>query len=540
MRERPFEPRIRRSGFSLRTASRWRRGDISGPLRKTGKRRALLRKRSIGWKKERLSFLDSKLYRDSLSLLTDLYQLTMVYGYWKAGLAEQKAVFHLNFRRWPFKGGFAIAAGLETAVRFLEELRFEEDDLRYLASLKSQGEKPLFEKPFIDFLKDFSFSCDIDAMEEGSLVFPHEPFLRVKGPIWQAQMLESPLLNLLNFQTLIATKSARICLAASPDPVIEFGMRRAQGIDGALSASRAAYIGGCEGTSDLLAGKLFGIPMRGTHAHSWVMAFDEEGEAFETFAKILPDNCVLLIDTYDSIEGAKRAVEVARALPFNLYGVRLDSGDLARLSIEIRAILDGAGYFQTKIMASNELDEYLIRDLKQQGARIDIWGVGTNLVTGKEQPALDGVYKLSALQNERGEWQPKLKVSEQTAKSTTPGMLQVRRYFKGPFYAGDIVYDELDGFSEPLSGIDHFDPNRRETFAGLAYEELLKPIFRGGRRVYRLPPLQGIRSKAARELERLPASMERFTNPQPYFSGLERGLYQKKLALIAKMKRGVR
>lgn len=485
-------------------------------------------------------FGELQIYRDFLSLLTDLYQLTMVYGYWKAGLAQRQAVFHLNFRRWPFKGGFAIAAGLETAAGLLERMRFEKSDLAYLASLKRKENEPLFEGAFLDFLADFSFACDIDAMEEGSLAFPHEPMIRVKGPIWQAQLLESPLLNIVNFQTLIATKSARICLAAAPNPVIEFGLRRAQGIDGALSASRAAYIGGCEGTSDLLAGKLFGIPVRGTHAHSWVMAFDEERDAFETFARIMPDGCVMLIDTYDSMGGAKRAVEVGRKLRgegFELAGVRLDSGDLARLSIEIRKILDGAGFYKTKIMASNELDEYLIRDLKQQGARIDLWGVGTNLVTGKEQPALDGVYKLSALQDEEGRWQPKLKLSEQTAKVTNPGILQVRRYFDGAFYAGDIIYDELEDAHEPLTGVEHLDPNHQEMFSGMTHEDLLKPIFRKGRPVYSFPPLTEVRKRAAEELARLPVSMERFTNPQPYFSGLEKGLYQNKLALIAQMRK---
>lgn len=485
-------------------------------------------------------FAEMQIFRDSLSLLTDLYQLTMVYGYWKAGLAERRAVFHLNFRRWPFKGGFAVAAGLEAAIGFIERLRFATDDLEYLSSLKRGEGGPLFERAFIDFLGKFRFSCNVDAMEEGSLVFPYEPFLRVEGPIWQAQLLESPLLNILNFQTLIATKAARICLAAAPDPVIEFGMRRAQGIDGAISASRAAYIGGCEGTSDLIAGKLFDIPVRGTHAHSWVMAFENERDAFETFAKIMPDGCMMLIDTYDSIEGVKIAIEVGKKLQsegFDLSGVRLDSGDLARLSIEVRGILDHAGFSKTRIMASNELDEYLIRDLKQQGARIDIWGVGTNLVTGKEQPALDGVYKLSAIQDEQGRWQPKLKLSEQTAKATTPGILQVRRYFAGTLYVGDIVYDELDGRTEPFTGVEHFDPNHQETFSGLEHEDLLRPIFRKGKLVYECPSLQKIRSRVAEELKKLPSSMERFTNPQPYFSGLEKGLYQKKLELIAKMRK---
>lgn len=473
------------------------------------------------------------LYHQSLALLTDLYQLTMVYGYWKAGIAEREAVFHLNFRRWPFKGGFAIAAGLETAAQFLQNFHFSQSDLEYLSSLN-------FEKEFLHFLSRFQFACDFDAVPEGTAIFPHEPLIRVKGPIWQAQLLESPMLNLINFQTLIATKAARICMAARPDPVIEFGMRRAQGPDGAISASRAAFIGGCDATSDVIAGKLFGIPVRGTHAHSWVMAFEEEKTAFETFANIMPEGCVMLIDTYDSIEGAKRAVEVGKELRkrgHDLYGVRLDSGDLADLSIEIRKILDQEGFTKTQIMASNELDEYLIRDLKQQGAKITIWGVGTHLVTGKDQPALDGVYKLSAVKNEKGKWLHRIKLSEQTAKSTNPGILQIRRYFDGQFYLGDGIYDELTPITKPMEVIDVVDANHQKSFLNeILYQDLLVPIFRKGKLVYNFPPLAEIQKRTNEELSRLPPNMERFMNPHPYFVGLEKGLYQKKLDLIDKLR----
>ncbi len=473
------------------------------------------------------------IYNQSLALLTDLYQLTMVYGYWKAGLADRQAVFHINFRRWPFKGGFAIAAGLETLIEFLHEFRFSADDLAFL------GGQDLFEAPFLDFLSKFSFACDIDAMPEGTLAFPYEPLIRVKGPIWQAQLIESAMLNLINFQTLIATKSARICLAAHPDPVIEFGMRRAQGFDGAISASRAAFIGGCESTSDVLAGKLFGIPVRGTHAHSWIMAFDEELQAFETFAKMRPKNCIMLIDTYDSLEGAKRAIQVAKSIRnFDFAGVRLDSGDLAKLSIEVRKLLDQAGFTKTQIMASNELDEYLIRDLKQQGAKINIWGVGTNLVTGKDQPALDGVYKLSAIQNEKGEWIHKLKLSEQTAKVTNPGILHVRRFFDGQFYRGDAIYDQLLGIEAACTMIDQSDPNKQLEGTG-QYMDVLVPIFRKGKLVYEPPSLQAVQAHTKEELSRLLPTMERFTNPQPYFVGLEKKLYQKKLELIRKCRENV-
>jgi nicotinate phosphoribosyltransferase len=479
-------------------------------------------------------------YNQSLALLTDLYQLTMVYGYWKAGLADRQAVFHLNFRRWPFKGGFAIAAGLETAIDFLLNFKFSQSDLDYLSSLKDEKGGQLFEKEFLHFLSTFRFTCDFDAIPEGKLVFPYEPLIRVKGPIWQAQLLESPMLNLINFQTLIATKAARICMAARPDPVIEFGMRRAQGPDGAISASRAAFIGGCMGTSDVIAGKLFGIPVKGTHAHSWVMAFDEEKTAFETFAEIMPTGCVMLIDTYDSVEGAKRAVEVGREMRkrgSDLFGVRLDSGDLARLSIEVRKILDKEGFLETRIMASNELDEYLIRDLKQQGAKITIWGVGTNLVTGREQPALDGVYKLSAIQNAKGEWIPKIKLTEQTGKSTNPGILQIRRFFDGKHYVGDGIFDELTQIEDPFQIVDIFDPNSEKTFSHeVQYEDLLVPIFRKGKLIYDLPSLTEIQKRAQSELSRLTPAMERLVNPQPYFAGLEKGLYRKKLEMIRKLR----
>lgn len=454
-------------------------------------------------------------------------------------MASREAVFHLNFRKWPFKGGFAIAAGLDTAIGFIEKFRFSETDLEYLGSLENSRKGKLFEPKFLDFLSGFEFKCDVDAMLEGTAVFPYVPLLRVKGPIWQAQLLESPLLNIINFQTLIATKASRICLAARPDPVIEFGMRRAQGIDGAISASRAAYIGGCEGTSNVIAGKLFNIPVRGTHAHSWMMAFDDEEEAFRTFGEIMPKNCIFLVDTYDSIKGAKKACAVARELEkkgFEFAGVRLDSGDLAHLSIEIRKILDAEGFPNTQIMASNELDEYLIRDLKQQGAKITVWGVGTNLVTGKDQPALDGVYKLSAIQGADGVWKYKLKLSEQTAKVTNPGMLQVRRFFDGVHYVGDVIYDEWLKIGSPCTAIDPEDSNRqlKFTFDG---EDLLVPIFRKGKRVYDSPPLHVSRDLAKRELGRLLPSMERFTNPQPYFAGLEKRLYERKLEIIADLRK---
>ncbi len=317
------------------------------------------------------------LYHQSLALLTDLYQLTMAQGYWKTGLDTHEAVFDLYFRKQPFQGGFSIACGLGYVCDIIEGFRFTDDDIAYLARLKGNDGQPMFEQAFLDVLAATTFSCDIDAVPEGTAVFPQEPMVRVQGPIMQCQILETALLNSLNCQTLIATKAARVCLAADREPVLEFGLRRAHGIDGALAVSRAAHIGGCSATSNVLAGKLFDIPVRGTHAHSWVMSFDDELTAFKAYAKAMPNNCVLLVDTFDSIQGVHNAVEVGRWLRtqgHDLAGIRLDSGDLAYLSIEARRILDDAGFVDAQIVASNDLDEHIIASLKQQHAAIGVWG----------------------------------------------------------------------------------------------------------------------------------------------------------------------
>lgn len=344
----------------------------------------------------------SDLYKPSLALLTDLYQLTMAYGYWKLGRQDHEAVFHLYFRKHPFAGGFALACGLASVIDYLNGFRFDAVDLEYLASLTGNDNKPLFDHGFIDDLGRMQLSVEVDAIPEGTVVFANEPLVRVTGPIWQCQLLETPLLNLVNFQTLIATKAARVCLAARGEPVLEFGLRRAQGVDGSLAAARSAYVGGCAATSNVLAGRLYGIPVKGTHAHSWVMSFEDELESFEAYAQAMPNNCVFLVDTYDTLEGVRRAAEVGKQLRqkgHRMLGVRLDSGDLAYLSIEARKILDEAGLKEAQIVASNDLDEHLIESLKQQGATIAVWGVGTKLVTAYDQPALGGVYKLSAIRD---------------------------------------------------------------------------------------------------------------------------------------------
>lgn len=459
----------------------------------------------------------------------------MAYSYFKKGVHQREAVFHHFFRKKPFGGEYAIAAGLEVLVEFISNFRFSTSDLDYLASLIDGLNNPLFDGGFLKFLENFRFELDIDAVEEGTVVFPYEPLIRVKGPILQAQLLESPLLNLVNFQTIIATKASRIVQAAEGGEVIEFGLRRAQGIDGALSASRAAFIGGALGTSNVLAGKKFGIPIKGTHAHSFVMFAKNEKEAFSDFANYMPGNAIFLLDTYDSIMGAKKAIEVAKekGKDFAFLGVRLDSGDLAELSIQIRKLLDEAGFYSTKIMASNELDEFIIKDLKHQGAKIDIWGVGTALAIAKGQSALDGVYKLSCYKDEKGDWKKTLKISEQPEKVTNPGILDIRRFFDDQGNLADMIFDLL---SPPEKGgvlIHPIDSNKRKKFSSEAnYEDLLKPIFKGGKCIYDLPSIYDIQKKTREEIAKFHPSIMRFLYPSPYFVGLEEGLFRSKLEMI--------
>lgn len=477
------------------------------------------------------------MYGGSLALLTDLYEITMAYGYWKSGKAEQQAVFNLFFRTQPFGGGFTIAAGLPRVVEFLEELHFEESDLEYLAGLTGADGAPLFDPEFLRYLAELEFTCDVDMVPEGTVVFPQEPLLRVSGPIIQAQIVETALLTLINFPSLIATKAARIALAAEGEPVLEFGLRRAQGIDGGVTASRAAYLGGCAATSNLLAGKLYGIPVRGTHAHSWVMSFESETEAFRAYAEAMPNNVVLLVDTYDTQTGVRNAVEVGRWLReqgHELLGVRLDSGDLAYLAGEARRILDEAGFPDATIVASSELDEHIITSLKVQGAPITVWGVGTRLATAFDQPALGGVYKLTAVREGDGAWLPRIKLSEQAVKITTPGHLQVRRFTVDGEYAGDMIYDDTRPPPQgELTIVDPLDMTRRKHFApDTPAEELLVPVFRGGRRIYDVPPLEAARARVKDQLARFHQGIKRLVNPHPYPAGLEFSLHERKTALI--------
>ena len=473
----------------------------------------------------------------SLALLTDLYQLTMACGYWKGGHAEQEAVFHLTYRRPPFGGGYAIAAGIAPALDYLTQLSFTDDDVAYLATLVDATKQPLFPKEFLAYLRDLTLSLTVDAVPEGALVFPHEPILRVRGPILQAQIVETALLDIINFQTLIATKASRVVAAARGAPVVEFGLRRSQDIDGGISASRASYIGGCSGTSNVLAGKKFGIPVTGTHAHSWVMFHDDELAAFRAYADALPGNCTFLVDTYDTLDGVAHAIEVGtelRAKGHRLLGVRLDSGDLAHLSIEARRMLDAAGFADAKVVASNDLDEHVIGSLLEQGAKIDVYGVGTRLVTAYDQPALGGVYKLGATRAADGTWREVIKLSEQPIKISNPGVLQVRR-LRGANgeLAGDVIYDAEAGFSGPaLHDIE--DPTKPAlTPAFTESEDLLVTMLAGGK-VSRAPDTVGCaRDRAAAELAALSVRTRRFMNPQPYPVGLDHHVHTRKQQLIA-------
>lgn len=465
-------------------------------------------------------------------LLTDLYQLTMAYGYWKLKMHERCAVFQLIFRRNPFRGNYAVACGLASVVEFLQNWQFSEDDLAYLGQLRAPQGHVLFPHEFLDYLKTLRFTGNVDAILEGTVVFPQEPLLRITAPLIQGQLLESTLLNLINFQTLIATKAARICQVAGDDTVLEFGLRRAQGPDGALSASRAAYIGGCVATSNVLAGKLYDIPVRGTHAHSWVTAFPDELSAFIAYADVMPHNCILLVDTYDTLQGVKHAIEVGltlRAQGFELHGIRLDSGDMAALSQRARAMLDEAGLTQTKIIASNSLDEYVIRDMRQKGCAISVWGVGTNLVTSYDHPALDGVYKLSALHNEQGQWEYKIKLSEQVSKVSTPGIYQVRRFLKGNYPVMDVMYDtELD-ISSPTKTVSLDTPHRVTQVTDYdAYIDLLKPILVEGKCVYQPGSIHSIRDYARQQVSQF---LKRHSN-ETYPVGLDKNLHDVKLQLI--------
>jgi nicotinate phosphoribosyltransferase len=472
------------------------------------------------------------------ALTTDLYELTMACGYWRAGVSDHEAVFHVTFRENPFGGQFTVACGLSTAIDFLREFRFTEEEVAYLAAQRGNDGQPLFDAGFLDYLRSLRFSCDIDAVPEGTLVFPNEPLLRVRGPIIEGQILETALLNIFNFQSLIATKAARICLAAQSDAVIEFGLRRAQGPDGGLTAARAAYIGGCAGTSNLEAGRLFGIPVSGTQAHSWIMFFEREREAFSAYARAMPNNCVFLVDTYNSIEGIRHAIEAAAQLRkegHDLIGVRLDSGDRVALSVQARRMLDEAGLANAKIVCSGDLDEYAIAEMKRRGAKIDIWGVGTRLATGHPDGALTGIYKLGAVRSPGGRWQYRIKLSDDLAKTSVPGSLQVRRFHhaSGEFIA-DAIYETDHPPAQPCALVNLETGEQTEIPAGTKYSDLLTPIFRAGKPVCSAPEIAASREHARQQLRCTPAEILDLKKPATYKIGLEKSLYDLRSALVAR------
>lgn len=477
------------------------------------------------------------------SLLTDLYQITMAQGYWESGKADDLACFHMYFRTNPFKGGFAVACGMAQLAEMVETFSFTDDDEAYLASLPAPGGGKLFKPAFLEYLRALKLDVDIDAVCEGTVVFANEPLVRVTGPIMHCQLLETALLNCINFQTLIATKAARVCLAAGSAPVAEFGLRRAQGAGGGLWASRAAVVGGCASTSNVLAGKLYGIPVSGTHAHSWVMSFPSELEAFRAYALAMPKNCVLLVDTYDVKQGVENAIAVGlemRERGDRLAGIRIDSGDLAWLSKMARARLDEAGLCDCGIVLSNDLDEYTIQSLHDQGAKVTAYGVGTKLATAYDQPTLGGVYKLSATKNVgESSWRDRIKITEQAAKLTVPGVLDVRRYFcDDGRIAGDMVFDVIHGVSPRELIVDPADGLRRKVLSGKRFETLLAPLARGGEAVLAEEGRDTMkaRDRAFSQVAMLDESQKRMLNPHSYPVGLECGLFERRNELVVQLR----
>lgn len=456
----------------------------------------------------------------NLTLLTDLYQLTMMQGYYSNDTNNHEVVFDLFYRNNPSKNGYAICAGLAQTIEYIQNLAFNDADIAYLESLN------LFQKDFLEYLKGFKFTGDIYAIPEGTVVFPMEILMRVKAPILEAQFVETALLNIINHQSLIATKAARVVKAAEGDPVLEFGLRRAQGPDAGIYGARAAIIGGCVGTSNVLTGKMFDVPVSGTHAHSWVMSFNEEIEAFRAYAKLFPDKCILLVDTYDTLEsGVPNAIKVfdemkAAGVHMESYGIRLDSGDLAYLSKKARQMLDAAGHKEAIISASCDLDEMLIADLKRQGAKITLWGVGTNLITSSDCPSFGGIYKLAAEIDKDGNEIPKIKISDNPEKVTNPGVKKmVRVYDKqtGKITA-DIIALEHEKFDESKALTLYTEKARWKKIKlkanSYTLRELLVPIFKAGKLVYEVPKTMDIKAYARKELDTLWEEYKRLVNPQ--------------------------
>lgn len=474
--------------------------------------------------------------RENLTLLTDFYELTMMQGYYRNN-ANETVVFDVFYRNNPSGSGYSICAGLEQVIDYIKNLCFMEEDISYLRSLG------MFEEDFLEYLKNFSFTGDIYAVEEGTVVFPMEPLLKVIAPIIEAQLIETAILNIINHQSLIATKASRVCYAAKGEPVMEFGLRRAQGPDAGIYGARAAVIGGCVGTSNVLTARMFDVPALGTHAHSWIMSFEDEITAFREYARLYPQNTTLLVDTYDTLRsGMPNAIKVfhelkeADRMP-QKYGIRLDSGDLAYLSKKARKLLNEAGFPDAVIVASSDLDEYLIDSLKTQGAAINSWGVGTNLITSKDCPAFGGVYKLAAIKK-GNDFIPKIKLSENQWKITNPGNKTIYRIYDketGKIKA-DLIAMAGEVYREEYS-LKLFDPMatwKKTYLKGGSYtlRELLVPIFQNGKCIYESPSVMDIRDYCQRELDTLWDETRRLVNPHDVYVDLSNDLYQLKHSLL--------
>ncbi len=476
----------------------------------------------------------------NLTLLTDLYEMTMMQGYFKNN-NNRTVVFDAFYRTNPSDGGYAICAGVEQVIEYIENLHFDDDDINYLRSLH------IFDEDFLAYLADFHFSGDVYAVPEGSVIFPREPLIKVIAPIMEAQLIETAILNIMNHQCLIATKAARVCYAAAGDGVMEFGLRRAQGPDSGTYGARAAIIGGCKGTSNVLAGQMFDVPVLGTHAHSWIMSFPDEYTAFKEYARLYPNACTLLVDTYDTLSsGIPNAIRVFTEMrqagtPLTNYGIRMDSGDLAYLSKKVRRMLDDAGFEDAVISASNDLDEYLIQSLKSQGATITSWGVGTNLITSKDCPAFGGVYKLAAISDNDGNFIPKIKLSENTEKVTNPGNKTFYRIYdkeNGKIKADLIcLADETFDVSEEMTLFDPNEPWKKTTLSGDSYTmtEMLVPVIQDGKRIYNTPSVMEIQRICNAQKDTLWDENKRFINPSQIHVDLSQKLYDMKQSLLSRI-----
>ncbi len=479
--------------------------------------------------------------RQNLTLLTDLYELTMMQGYFFHKDVNETVIFDAFFRKNPMGSGYSISAGLAQVIDLIKNLHFSKQDIDYLDSLG------IFEKEFLNYLEEFKFTGDIYAIPEGTVMFPREPMIKVIAPIMQAQLVETAILNIVNHQSLIATKASRVCYAAQGDGIMEFGLRRAQGPDAGIYGARAAMIGGCIGTSNVLCGQLFDVPVKGTHAHSWIMSFSDEYTAFKAYSRIYPNACILLVDTYDTLKsGVPNAIRVFQEMKEEGtlkkgYGIRLDSGDLAYLSKKARKMLDEAGFPDAIISASNDLDEYLIDSLKQQGAAITSWGVGTHLITAKDNPSFGGVYKLAAVKGKDGEFIPKIKLSENSEKITNPGNKTIYRIYEkdtGKIKADLIclVGEEFDT-NEDFILFDPNEPWKRTRLKGGTYEmkEILVQVFKDGECVYDSPSVMEIRDICSKELDTLWPEVRRLVNPHQVYVDLSQKLYDMRIDLLDKM-----